>query len=100
MAINLGFIALNVFAGVVLLLVLFLISRARPWHYPVRYVDFDFGVREKAVELASRGPSGGEPEDDEGEAPDHERAESEEPQSFWDRVKMGLYTYPKRPSKP
>jgi hypothetical protein len=91
MAINSTFIALSIFAGLTLLLVLLLVSRVRPWHYPVRYVNFDYGVRERAAELASRGPSGGEAEE-------FETEESKEPEGWWERVKRGLYTYPKRPS--
>ena len=92
MAVNLGFIAFSVITGAMLILVLLLITRVRPWHYPVRYTNFDYGLRERAAELASRGPSGEE------EA-EFEQEEAEEPKGMWDRVKMGLYTYPKRPSK-
>ena len=92
MAANLQFITLAMLGGLTLVLILLLISRVRPWHYPVRYTDFDYGVREKAAELATRGPSG-EPE------AEFEQEEAEEPEGLWERVKMGLYTYPKRPSK-
>lgn len=92
MAVNLGAIALSMLGGVMLVLILLLISRVRPWHYPVRYTNFDYGVREKAAELASRGPSGEEESE-------FEQEEPEQPEGLWERVKMGLYTYPKRPSK-
>lgn len=92
MAINPTFFGLSIVGALVVFLVLFIIARARPWHYPVREVDFDFGVRERTAELLDRGPSG----EKEG---DVEAEETDGPSSLWERVKMGLYTYPKRPSK-
>ncbi len=92
MAINLGYLGFAAVGWVVLLASLWLVMRIRPWHYPVRYVEFDFGVREMTETLASRGPSGKEREE-------RETQEAEEAKGLWDRVKMGLYTYPLRPSK-
>lgn len=92
MAVNLGFIALSMLGGLTLIMVLLIVARIRPWHYPVRYTEFEFPGRERVTELASRGPSG----EDEAE---FEQEEAEEPQGLWERMKMGLYTYPKRPSK-
>lgn len=92
MAVNTAFLALSMTGALVVFLVLYLIATARPWHYPVRETDFDFGVRERTTELLSRGASGESGGADETE-------EAEEPESFWERVKMGLYTYDKRPSK-
>lgn len=92
MAVNLGYIALSMLGGLTLVLMLLLITRIRPWHYPVRYTEFEYGVREKAAELASRGPSGEE-------SSEFEEEEPEEAEGLWERVKMELYTYPKRPSK-
>ncbi|MFB6095092.1 MAG: hypothetical protein ABEJ71_01395 [Halodesulfurarchaeum sp.] len=92
MAVNVAFLTLSVFGAVLLLVVLFIVTRVRPWHYPVRYTDFDYGVREKAKKLASRGPSGDPDEDIEAEG-------TEQPEGLWERLKRGLYTYPKRPSK-
>jgi hypothetical protein len=91
MAINFGFLALSLLGGLTLVIILLIVSRVRPWHYPVRYTDFDYGVRERAKELASRGASGDAAEDFESE-------ETEAPEGLWERVKLGLYTYPKRPS--
>ena len=92
MAINYGFFALSMLGGLTLLAILFIVMRVRPWHYPVRYTNFDYGIREKAKELASKGASGDEAEDFESEEP-------EPPSGLWERVKLGLYTYPERPRK-
>ncbi|MFP4530625.1 MAG: hypothetical protein ACLFNC_04960 [Halodesulfurarchaeum sp.] len=92
MAINLGYLGFAAVGWVVLLASLWLVVRIRPWHYPVRYVEFDFGIREMTEQLASRGPSGKEREE-------RETQEDESAEGLWDRVKMGLYTYPLRPSK-
>ncbi|AOW81118.1 hypothetical protein HTSR_1956 [Halodesulfurarchaeum formicicum] len=91
MAINLGYLGLAALGWVVLLASLYFVMNVRPWHYPVRYVEFDFGVREATEKLLSRGPSGKQ------RGP--EEQEAEEAETFWQRVKMGLYTYPVRPSK-
>lgn len=91
MGVNLGFLGLAALGWVALLASLWLVMGVRPWHYPVRYVEFDFGTREATEKLLSRGPSGTE------RGPD--MPEGAEAESWWDRVKMGLYTYPLRPSK-
>jgi hypothetical protein len=92
MAINIGYLGLAAIGWVVLLASLAFVLRVRPWHYPVRYVEFDFGVREATEKLLLRGPSGKQREE-------RETQSAEEAKSVWDRVKMGLYTYPVRPSK-
>ncbi|MBS3760525.1 hypothetical protein [Halodesulfurarchaeum sp.] len=92
MAINLGYLGFAAVGWVVLLASLWLVLRVKPWHYPVRYVEFDFGTREMTEKLLSRGPSGKERED-------RDVHDDEEAESLWERVKMGLYTYPLRPSK-
>jgi hypothetical protein len=91
MGVNIGFLGLAALGWVVLLASLWFVMGVRPWHYPVRYVEFDLGVREATEKLLSRGPSGKERGPVEREA--------EEAESWWGRVKMGLYTYPVRPSK-
>ncbi len=92
MAINLGYLGFAAVGWVVLLASLWLVLTVRPWHYPVRYLELDVTPRELTEKLRSRGPSG--KERDERETQDDEEAEG-----LWDRVKMGLYTYPLRPSK-
>lgn len=92
MVVNTAFLAMWVVGAIVVLLVMFLVARARPWYYPVREVSFDFGVRERTTQLLSRGPSGKEEGDVEAE-------ETEGPKTLWERMKNNLYTYPKRPSK-
>lgn len=92
MAINLGYLGFAAVGWVVLLASLWLVLSIRPWRYPVRNVEFDFGVREMTEQLLSRGPSGKEREE-------RESQEAESAEGLWDRLKMGLYTYPIRPSK-
>ena len=92
MAINLGFLGFAAVGWVVLLASLWLVMTIRPWHYPIGYVEFDFGVRAVTEQLLSRGPSGKEREV-------RETQDDESAEGFWDRVKMGWYTYPVRPSK-
>ena len=92
MAVNTTFLAMSVVGALVVLFVLFLMTRVRPWHYPVRDTTIDLGVRERTTELLSRGPSAETETEFEAEEP-------RQPDSFWERVKLGLYTYPKRPSK-
>lgn len=92
MAVNATYLAMSVVGALVVLFVLYLVTLVRPWHYPVRETEIDLGVRERTTDLLSRGPSA-EP------AEEFEAEEDREPDSLWDRVKFGLYTYPKRPSK-
>lgn len=92
MAINVGYLGLAAIGWIVLLVSLAVVLRIRPWHYPVRYVEFDFDVRDATEMLLSRGPSGKEREE-------QESPSAEEATGWWDRVKKGLYTYPVRPSK-
>jgi hypothetical protein len=92
MAVNATFLAMWVVGILVLVAVLYLITQVRPWHYPVRDTEIDLGVRKPTSALGSRGPSGKMPEQFEAEEP-------REPQTRWERVKLHLYTFQKRPAK-
>lgn len=94
MAMSTLYIVSGVVGGLGLLVVLYLIQHVRSWPYPVRTTEFDIERREGVAERAAeRGPSGAEAGDVEAEAVD--RGD----QSLWDRAKLGLYTYQKRPKK-
>lgn len=80
--------------GLGLLVVLYLIGRVRSWPYPVRTTEFKIERREGVAERAAeRGPSGAEEGDVEAEAVEREDL------SLWERMKLELYTYQKRPKK-
>ncbi|MFB6081355.1 MAG: hypothetical protein ABEJ67_00905 [Halanaeroarchaeum sp.] len=115
------YLAMSVIGGLGLFVVWLLIRGVRQWSFPVRRRSFDFVTPTDAIQdLAERGPSGkvdgeitdeaaeaeteeGEPEEG-GEAEADEAEAAEEPDraaepelTFWERVKMHLYTYQKRP---
>jgi len=88
------YLVMSVAGGLGLFVVWALMRRVRYWPFPVRTTEFHIerepGVAERA---AARGPSGDEDGDVEADAVDRGS------QSLWDRVKLGLYTYQKRPKK-
>lgn len=91
MVIDTGLIGMAAVGWVVLLATLWVALSIKRWRYPGGYVVFDFEVTEVTRALLSRGPSG----DESGPA----EREAEEAGSLWERVKLGWYTYPVRPSK-
>lgn len=94
MEVSAVYIVMSVVGGLGLFAGWYLMTRVREWPYPVRSTEFDIERDpEVAKRAAERGPSGEENGDVEAEAVD--RGE----QSLWDRVKLGLYTYPERPKK-
>ena len=94
MDVNMLFVVASVVGGVGLFLVWFLMGAMRDWSFPARTTEFhierDPAASERAAEL---GPSGQAEIETEAEAVD--RGEK----TLWDRLKLELYTYQKRPKK-
>ena len=94
MEVSTVYIAMGLIGGVGLLAVWYVAQHVRSWPFPVRRLEFDL-QRDPAVTKRSeeRGPSGEEDGDVEAEAVEREDL------SLWDRTKLALYTYQKRPGK-
>lgn len=94
MAMSTLYIVSGLAGGLGLLAVLSLIGRVRSWPFPVRTTEFEIVRREGVAERAAkRGPSGAEEGAVEAEAV--ERGDL----SLWERIKLELYPYQKRPEK-
>ena len=62
-------VVLSVVGALVVLLVLYLITLVRPWHYPVRDTTIDLGERVRSTDLLDRGPSAETEQEFEAEEP-------------------------------
>lgn len=114
MALNPVYFASSIIGGLGLFVVWLWMRQVRHWSFPVRRRSFHYDRVTEAVEgLADRGPSGKTDEGEraeaaaaEGEAkeeaeeeaePERPAPEPKRPSSLWDRMKLHLYTYQKRP---
>lgn len=112
MALNPVYFASSIIGGLGLFVVWLWMRQVRHWSFPVRRRSFHYDRVTEAVEgLADRGPSGkseeereeaaaeaeAEAEGEETAEPERHEPEPAQPSSLWDRMKLHLYTYQKRP---